>query len=156
MPLTIEPYFVGDWSTARRNGACILAASCSRNRSRWRPGNSQRASWPGQSVVSGQRRRWSCFATRWRDGPVPSEMAVPTATVDGLPESVFPYAVVVTSVRPLDRKWLIVHWRTSGPSCISRALTANIGSYSGGKPAHRAVSEWRVFRPERAVSRAGV
>ena len=32
-------------------------------------------------------------------------MAVPTATVDGLPESVFPYAVVVTSVRPLDRKW---------------------------------------------------
>ena len=24
---------------------------------------------------------------------------------------------------------LIVHWRTSGPSCISRALTANIGSY---------------------------
>jgi hypothetical protein len=41
-------------------------------------------------------------------------------------------------------------------SAIAGALTANIGSYSGGKPAHRAVSEWRVFRPERAVSRAGV
>src|ERR1035437_931140 len=29
------------------------------------------------------------------------------------------------------------------------AISANIGSYSDGKQAHRAVSEWRVIRPER-------
>jgi hypothetical protein len=45
---------------------------------------------------------------------------------------------------------LIVHWRTSGPSCISRALTANIGSYPFEPPRNKqpALSEWPTIRPE--------
>ena len=74
-------------------------------------------------------------------------MAVPTATVDGLPESVFPYAVVVTSVRPLDRKW---RYRTLARK--ARYLTVS-NSWESETPSARA-SRNRLLKDgfRRAVS----
>jgi hypothetical protein len=53
--------------------------------------------------------------------------------VGGLPESVFPQAAAFTSSCPLDKKW--ASRTVARASAIAGALTANIGSYSDGKPA---------------------
>src|ERR1017187_10640274 len=61
-----------------------------------------------------------------------------------------PDAVAFTSSWPFGGKW--ASRTVARASAIAGALTANIGSYSDGKPAHRVVSEYAFNRPEQARS----